>query len=691
MKIYKKSWSEDLRKNEFVHFYVPEPAYNGGRVIVYERPFAVSGETFKRVLNTSLRNQGKPNFEGEVLHVCFDMISGRVYLPDQEANAYFFRHPDLRNILAECYRALQEKHGVMDLKRMPIIKGDPLTTFRLRKLEDYSSAKKFIEKHLSSQHQDTDILQIPVVEANLEMMPTTAEELGISDNEQGLFVSKDAGEQITFVLKPNPYEGQRNPVIVHTQTTPFILINTAPNAKVSEADKERIVVTQLQFYVPEGKEVSTREQVMNHTYYSMKYILYLGWSLRELCEYVLSPEKVNSLREFWFYGSYLLQAAAALQRAGYRSTGPIPFYYLMRIDKNFPIKFTPNPEGQVFDTEGQPEIFQLLHFDEKNQILVARSKLYIPPATAKKIFSTVGDVVACEYDPHDKFVKTSEPTEIIEASSPVSLKAMCDDVERLGGKKPEKLERGSRFPVKSKQLVEFYFETKRVSDYFQAADFIKDLCQQLSTPERPVAFQDIGVYVGPWLSVTQGTINMAGGYISEQKMRDAKVEIPYEIIPGVKLRPPAIIIDNELYPSVADRANVLVHEYRHHINQMLGVESPRYDIPPSTQKPNPEDVKKWLFYLNSPDERLAHIEQIKYFLGLGMGREQILRVLTSGRLTYEMLPIAKKYNELINAAIAELKEQRKELQEENRVDTALENLTKDISVDVDLEMPTEYV
>jgi hypothetical protein len=67
-----------------------------------------------------------------------------------------------------------------------------------------------------------------------------------------------------------------------------------------------------------------------------------------------------------------------------------------------------------------------------------------------------------------------------------------------------------------------------------------------------------------------------------------------------------------------------------------------------------------LIYLDSPDERLAHIVQFKYLLAMGQPKEAILRNIMGGKPTAVYLPLARKYLELINVAEKELTEEQNE-------------------------------
>ncbi len=80
MKIIKLSWSEN-RDNRFEHFYVIE-GEKGPSVMSY--PFGVSEQTAKEILNEQRQKKKLPPYNGAIVYVCLDMLSGRLYLPEME-------------------------------------------------------------------------------------------------------------------------------------------------------------------------------------------------------------------------------------------------------------------------------------------------------------------------------------------------------------------------------------------------------------------------------------------------------------------------------------------------------------------------------------------------------------------------------------------------------------------------------
>ena len=161
---------------------------------------------------------------------------------------------------------------------------------------------------------------------------------------------------------------------------------------------------------------------------------------------------------------------------------------------------------------------------------------------------------------------------------------------------------GNDFEVEETFPTEKFFDRKHVSDYPQATDIIQRSLAKMSTSRRGanLGLDDIDVVVGPWTDVGMGL----GGYLGSRRARERNIPLPLKPVPGIEINPPVILIDDAQYPSVGDRNHIIIHEFRHHINEKLWVESPQYETPAGRE--TEEDLLKWEAYLDSPDERLAH-------------------------------------------------------------------------------------
>ena len=139
------------------------------------------------------------------------------------------------------------------------------------------------------------------------------------------------------------------------------------------------------------------------------------------------------------------------------------------------------------------------------------------------------------------------------------------------------------------------------------------------------------------------------------------------------LSPPVIIIDITSNPNVADRTNVVIHEYQHHINHQLWIGA-RVKPP---EEPNQDDTQAFLDYLDDENERIAHRTQFMYMLGTGMSKEEVLRGQIGGRAKLANMPIAKKYMEIINEAASMLQEELTERDISHGVERMMVDETED--------------
>ena len=200
---------------------------------------------------------------------------------------------------------------------------------------------------------------------------------------------------------------------------------------------------------------------------------------------------------------------------------------------------------------------------------------------------------------------------------------------------------------------------------------------------KQIRFDDLEVVVGPW----QETQGFLGGYCDIRKMKsvsDGKGFI--EPIPGLKVYPPTILIDNGAYPTAGDRTHIIIHEYRHHINTQLWIDSPIYDVVPKEGDTQATKTEKMVKYLNSPDERIAHKTQFKYMLAIGMSREQVLRQLLHGKPKLSDVPVAKEYLGIINEAASELDLEKREREITEKMKADIKQREDDmISGAVDIE------
>ena len=238
MRIFKLGWSDE-RKNDLVNWYV---IYDQ-KPIVLALPFALfSPEDARGQLNAERARKKKSEYVGPILHVCLDLSSGRLYLPEQEEMSEIQANEQLAAMLQAARYAAERTYGALPMA--PVIRGDPLHTFRIRRLSDFISATGFIAKQIGRDKTALDAAaSLPVIEADMSEMPATAKLIPAfarNPDAQSAYVGSQQGNTVSFYIRQGRGQKQAD-VLLATQKTPFILINTAPNAKTSEADKERIV------------------------------------------------------------------------------------------------------------------------------------------------------------------------------------------------------------------------------------------------------------------------------------------------------------------------------------------------------------------------------------------------------------------------------------------------------------------
>ena len=634
-------------------------------------------------INNERRKRGEQAYVGRLLHVVFDQSSGRLYLPNQENKDEFLSNPLLAAMMDAIKLKIEKSIDFVPLA--PPILGDPLDTIRIRKVGDFLSVANFVKRQTKDKIQFEKDMQIPVVEADLSKMPKTAKVIfgGSDGNRQLAFVP--GNKVVEFTVSERRQDGNKD-IVVHYQKAPFIVINLDPAAKVSDADRERLVVTGYREYAattrPDNPNSRESPQLQ-----SFKYLMYMGWSIKELSIFVLQSSAISGFTSLIQRGAFLYNAAKSLKADGYPDPAAKPYYYCFKIGDDFPISFSPQAGVEVYDYSGNPEIFRVVYFDQKTSYITVKTPLFIPEDTAMKVFRPKSKIFFAQYDPTEKAIKTSASVTYMKEESRGSIRSVILDVANVANRSPKDL------TIKELYLTDMQFERKHISDYPQAAEIIKDLCKKLSDfppkeararPPEGIRFDDLEVVVGPWKQAA----GFLGGYYDVRRMNQFAKDKTVEPIPGFKVSPPCILIDNSENPSVGDRTNIIIHEYSHHINTQLWVESPSYDVLGQENVDQEERTKKMVKYLQSPDERVAHKYQFKYWLAIGMTKEQIIRKLIGGKTKISDVPVVKEYLGIINEAAGELESEK---HEEGVLERVRETMSRENEEDdeEDVEIPSE--
>ena len=638
--LFKLSWS-DKKLNDYVNYYVFEPSSRGGSPDVLKAPFAMSSKVAREQFSKQCVKKGLKPYQGAVIYVRLDLASGRLYLPEL-GNLAEINTDQAKTMFDAVKLSASMEFG--SLPAQPPIAGEPTKVLRVRAISDFSASAKFIRSHLKEESLSDNFTNLPVVEANLSIMPETVKLLPENYRDlkaSGGYIGPDDTNAVGFMIDDNSGGSTKNRQI-HIQKTPFILINTSPAARIGESDKERVVVTGYKDFSTRGINSSVVSPVGKYT---VKYLLYMGYSFKDICSSFLTTSLISDFGDLMHRGAYLLSAAKDLKKSGYADPASNKIYYCFKIDSTFPFKFKLNMPGRPYPTNapGQSELITVVHFDPEKSILIFKTPLYFTDDICNKILNDKAVITRCEYDPTVKKVKTDEPPLAMDSQSRYSTPVISIDMKNSG------ITEDAKPKFEERHRIEGQFTKRKVSDYYQAMDLITNLIKKLNAGPKKVEFHDMPVIVGPWEKI----MGFAGGYTNMARIKTMKLPVPLQPIRGVDwyVMPPFIMIDNSKSSSVADQTHIIIHEYRHHINEQLGVESPSYDVM-SKSKDIDEAVKKRLVYLNSPDERESHVEQMQYLLGIGWTKDDVIRHFMGGEpIDMGNMRVAKKYLELVDEAM----------------------------------------
>jgi len=478
-------------------------------------------------------------------------------------------------------------------------------------------------------------------------MPKTAKFLNMSKYSESRFVSKN-DQLVTFIKSVGAKDH-----LLYTLKGPFILIDSSlyANASESESEKDRMVVENYKEYVEEQISTNKEESVNNSRVFKTKYLLLLGNSVEEMCLSMITAQNTTAKGLLTQTSEIdaaktILEACKEMQKEGYKNPLKNYYYYILKRSNIFPTRLLIS-ETNTFNCNAQLTSFQILYYDSQEDLVTLRSQLHISEDICKQIFFTE-NITILSYLPDDKKIMSDK--NIKDEKIKNSAKSAINNIRKetgFGNKETLSFEKTSNNP-------KYLFTKRKVSDFSMAVDVIKEMCKRAEgISGKEVKFEDLDVYLGPFKKMP----NMSGvvaGYIDPNRCREQKMEIPIkDLVPGLQFYPRDIIIDTEERKSTADIYDAIVHEYTHDINRRIGVPSPQYEMPG-------DDIQKFLAYLESPDEKEAHIQQIMLLLSYGMSNDLIIKRMLKKYPDYNNLAAAEKYSEFIEEAEKRLEEDKPE-------------------------------
>ncbi len=632
-------------RNKIINYFVI-PSFGDKIPKVVRSPITMNASTAKILMEKQFKEQ----IRGQILHVCFDVDSRILYLP----NASGFSEETLKTLLNVAKFRIS-KDFESGYKFGILIKGSPFSSLRVRSIDSFDQAKEIIIKH----HGDTDFENLPVIEAYLSRMPTTLKLLPsrYQTNEEfmGGYVGISDCNSIAFIEEIDIYGRKiENPVTLLTLKTPFILIDISKTKKKetpSATEKESVVLSGYRDHLYSKNIKMDRNQVSQFAdLYAINRYLYLGWPFEEVCSHMLR-DKVKEFGELITAIDLLTTVATSLEKEGYGNPASVPYYMAFKIDSDFPLRLfsIANKKTGIIDKEKQYQNFLILNYDPKSSYILIKSPVFISPLVCEEVLKAKNYPFICKYNPVDNVidVKTGSRMcrDILEHKTQLVMieQAIKNDI---GKDLPKILKFRNGAIANGLNAVDpNFFVIKKVSDYYYSSDIIKNLCQKYD-----MLFDDLKVVIGPIERILGKGVH--GGFMSKKSFEKNKIKLPFKLTKDIFVTPPIILLDSFTYPSYADQAEILIHEYSHYIYE---IKNPKYQNKYSKERD--QGYKYWHLYFSDPSEKLAHRNQIKFEFMLGKSYDEIIRNKVGGEITTYNYPIALNFSELVKEAMVELEKE----------------------------------
>jgi len=665
-------------KNQIVNYFVVPPSKQGGTTRVFLSPVTMRDDVGKKIIEDQLKKKKDFISAKNILHVCYDLDSKRIYLP----NAPSFTKEQIDFLLKAAKIKISKDYGSIPLSYP--IEGSPFSSIRIRSVSSFGYTFKAIKENF----KESDFIDLPVIEANLARMPTTLKQLPsiYRTNERfvGGYIGPETATNITFFdEKELSGKTRQKKIQLLTQATPFILINISPVVGTGASEKEWAVLSGYRdfLYTNVNKKDKYDKETENFNefadLYAIKRHLYLGWPFEEVCEPLL--EDVHNFMELVNAINALVDACESLQKEGYPNPAENHYYITFKIDQDtFPLRLeSMMSEENKFDPFKQLENFKIIEYDTKSKYILIETPAFISPNLCRKVLKAINRPLITRYNPAVNTIDVKSPAgtyteykmerkQVAKISALVNhdLRGRTTTEERDQIKYPQFRddERARGISLSNQNVCHI----RKLSEYYHATDAIKKVCAK-----NGIEFKDIDIVIGPIERIFG--IGVQGGFMGAKEFTLNKLKIPYELEKGLFVSPPAISINSVNMPNYAAQTSTLIHEYSHNLYSISHPEHENlYNKDPNLKKK--DELRWWELYFNDPDEIQAHIEQIKHELISGRSVDEIIRdkigeakgevggaiTLSNYKIHY---PLALKFKELVMEAVKEL-EQENEINEQ---------------------------
>ena len=602
-------------KNPLINYYfVFKENYQSPRL--FKNSLAIEPDDFYSIVTDPSRKE-KLNIIEQVLYFQFDNDNNHLYSP----NARSFP----KEIYNNCKQTLIDKIK-KDYKKTvnSAIRTDAQNSFTVKKISNYGNLVQLLKEVDNVDIINNSDLDISVYEFNGSKFPITVKNTGGK-------ICYYAGPGMDFVYTEN---GKHYKIY----TTKSIGIFLDVDKVKTWGDKSLYILNGFRtFYsslFPENQ--------LDPFFYRVKNMLELGYDIKNICSSLY--RNVNNFDQFDELTEKLLDIYKSIDD-DFLLSSKKPYYYSFRIDfSKTQLPFVGRLK-QNFRAFKYKDYLSVLDYDYKNDYIVIESNLYFPDFVFEKIFGTKdgeytnnSSLMVAKYNSVTGNINVLTGTEsiknsLIEGGGVSKIKAFV-------GLDEEKSTSDLSLYNASEEQSRFM----TVVDFPKAYSFILKICNKLNFD-----FVDIPVVL---LNMDKSTL---GGYVS-------KGQPSSEIVPGISLSPPFILINKNVYPNPEDQIGFIIHEYRHYIYNCLK--------PDSTISYNKEDMgsqdeavrNKGLrdYYVNE-DEYNAHLEEFVFYLEEGRSPEDILEtVINSKKISRSNLYQAQLAEKIMKDAIKIVQEKESE-------------------------------
>lgn len=651
-------------RNQILNYFVSSPQDSKSEARVFLAPITMNASVGKILIDKELEKSKNKLPKTNLLHVCFDMNSKIIYVP----NANDFLPNQIKPLLSAAKKKIEDDFGIIPSDSP--VEGSPFSLIRIRKVSNFGYTKDSIKAHFG----EDKFNDIPVIEANLARMPETTKQLPCiyqkNKNFVGGYVGSSVAKSIKFYDEIDiKGKTRKKESLILEQETPFILIDISPAVNPGATEKEWAVLSGYRDYMYD-RETSINGncnlQDINSfaDLYAAKRHLYLGWPFEEVCKIFL--ERVKNFGELINGVQLLMTSVHSLIKEGYTNPAKSSYYITFKADlKTFPLNLesimTSNTQ---FDSNKQIDSFRIIEYDKSSGFIIIETPAYIETDICIKILKAKSRPFISRYNPTMNSIDVKSQAGLLR-----ELQVSTNQIEKI--KSLISYEVNQKFPDrKDKADPEFRTDNRaravslanpnichvrKISEYFYACDFIKKMCK-----ERNLPFIDIDVVIGPLERIFGPGVK--GGFMGEKQFVDSKMKIPHQLVKGLWVSPPLMAVDSASMPSYAKQTETLIHEYSHNLFNLVNPKHKHlYHGNPKLRKK--DELQYWYLYLTDPDERLSHKEEIKYSLLSGASVDEIIRDKVGGEINVsnhaKSYPIAMKFKELVEEALEELQKEEK--------------------------------